>query len=342
MSTKKYKVAIFIGRFQPFHNAHLKIVLLALQVAERVIISIGSSHRPRTLTNPWTAPEREEQIRQVLASEGIDINRVKFISNRDYMYNNTKWAGEIYSHALMAGATDDKDTVLIGHYKDAGSFYLDMFPMWERHLVDNFYGANAIDIRYNLFEDVNYKSNIVSNKMQNILGDWVHTDNYANLREAYEFNKKYQEPFKDLPFKPIFVTVDNVVIKSGCILLIKRKFNPGKGLWALPGGFVNADEKIVKSAIRELKEETKIAVDKPVLERNIVQVKVFDHPYRSLRGRTITHAHLIDLGIGELPRVKASDDAAGAYWIPLADAYRMEEEFFEDHVDIIFSLTSRF
>ena len=336
-----YKTAIYIGRFQPFHNGHLKTVQIALQKANQLIIAIGSSNRPRTIKNPWTELEREDQIKQVLHAEGIDLSKITFIHNRDYMYNDTHWVSEVYSHALLAGATDDKQTMLIGHFKDDSSYYLKMFPKWDLVTVPNFYNANSTDVRKNLFE---WKENNVpvSQEMEKILGTWIMSPEYSTLKEEYDFIQKYKAQFASLPYPPIFVTVDTVVIKSGCVLMVKRKHNPGKGLWALPGGFINADEKIVKSAIRELKEETKIDIDKPVLERSIVDVKIFDHPYRSLRGRTITHAHLIDLGIGDLPSVKAADDAEMANWIPLSDFYKMEDKMFEDHWSIVYSMTSKF
>ena len=145
-----------------------------------------------------------------------------------------------------------------------------------------------------------------------------------------------------LPYPPTFVTTDNVVIRSGHVLLIKRRYNPGKGLWALPGGFLDVSEKIEDGAVRELKEETRINITKKELRKSIVESKVFDHPNRSLRGRTITHAYLYDLGYGQLPEIKANDDASGAHWVPLSEAHRMEEFFFEDHYDILVQLTSKF
>ena len=48
----KYDLAVFIGRFQPFHNGHMKVVETALQQSAQVLILTGSSYQPRTPRNP--------------------------------------------------------------------------------------------------------------------------------------------------------------------------------------------------------------------------------------------------------------------------------------------------
>jgi bifunctional NMN adenylyltransferase/nudix hydrolase len=119
------------------------------------------------------------------------------------------------------------------------------------------------------------------------------------------------------------------------VLMIKRRAEPGKNLMALPGGYVNAqtDKSVMDAAIRELREETMIKVPEPVLRGSIVRSKVYDAVDRSPRGRIITHAFLIQLPDGELPRVKGSDDAVKAKWIPISEV--RSEECFEDHYEIL-------
>jgi bifunctional NMN adenylyltransferase/nudix hydrolase len=153
------------------------------------------------------------------------------------------------------------------------------------------------------------------------------------LCSEYDMVKRYKEAWKAAPFPPTFMTVDAVVVQSGHILLVKRGDMPGKGLWALPGGFLNQEETMLDGAIRELKEETKIKVPVPVLKGSVKDSKTFDAPNRSSRGRTITQAFFIDLGMGELPKVKGSDDAEKAFWVPFNEL--VQEKFFEDHAHII-------
>ena len=110
---------------------------------------------------------------------------------------------------------------------------------------------------------------------------------------------------------------------------------PGRGLWALPGGFLNPKETLFDACIRELREETRLKVPEPVLRGSCHSQHTFDDPYRSARGRTITQAFYFQLKNDPkgLPKVKGGDDAAKAFWLPLAelDAKMM----FEDHYAII-------
>ncbi len=64
--TKRYTVAVLIGRFEPFHNGHKANVMQAMELAEHVQILIGSSYQPRTPKNPFKFHERMEMISAVL------------------------------------------------------------------------------------------------------------------------------------------------------------------------------------------------------------------------------------------------------------------------------------
>ena len=165
--------------------------------------------------------------------------------------------------------------------------------------------------------------------------DFAHTDEYRQIIREREFIAEHNKQYAGLRYPPIFSTADAVVIQSGHVLMIKRRAEPGRGLWALPGGYVNAntDKSVEDAAIRELREETQIRVPAPVLRGSIVRSKVFDAVDRSPRGRIITHAFHIQLPDGELPKVKGSDDAEKARWVPIAEV--RSEECFEDHFEII-------
>jgi bifunctional NMN adenylyltransferase/nudix hydrolase len=363
--TYKYKTGIYIGRFQPVHLGHLKTIEVMLKMCENIIISIGSANRPKTIENPWHESHREEMIKTAVlelfepeeyAQLGFRdikpktiLDRIKFQYINDYMYNDNKWAAETYTNALLNGATSDKDTCLFGHFKDDSSYYLNMYPQWSLYTVINYKNINATDVREDFFNTNKLTEESKQKMMSSTIKEvetFITVENNLpdNLFNEFSYLVGYKSAWKLAPFVPSFTTVDALVIKSGHVLLIQRGRNPGKGLYALPGGFLNPDEYIKDGIIRELKEETKIKVSKEELEnlRDKNPIATFDHPKRSKRGRTITHVGLMDLGVGALPEVKAADDAASAQWVPLSMIHKISHKMFEDHFDIIVSLTSKF
>lgn len=123
--------------------------------------------------------------------------------------------------------------------------------------------------------------------------------------------------------KKIAVTVDGVLIDGECILLIKRGNDPFKGLWALPGGFVEYGETTEHAAVREVEEETGLRC---VINRLL---GVYSAPDRDPRGHTVSIVYMMSVREGEM---KAGDDAAGAEWHNLAE---LPEEIAFDHSNII-------
>lgn len=353
---RTYSHAVYIGRFQPVHNAHLESIRRTLEKADRLLLFIGSANRVETVRNPWSFRERESFLRDAiceyfgepLRSERNDLpdesilNRITFLPLRDYLYNDYKWLSEVYAKAVAHGAGEGENTLLVGCDKDDSSYYLRMFPRWTLELIPYLYDLDSTDIRRHLFEGETITGETVQPSTERFLNGWIGSAGSERLCEEYFYYRDYLKSWESAPYTPIFTTVDALVIKSGCLLLIRRGFQPGKGLWALPGGFLNPDEHIIDSMVRELKEETRIRVPKGELREGVRDVRVFDHPRRSLRGRIITHAHLVDLGIGPLPEVKAASDASGAHWVPLADVMQQESQFFEDHFDIIVNMVSRY
>lgn len=337
----QFNYIVFIGRFQPFHDGHLGILNRALSASERVIITLGSADRPRTIKDPWTVQEREVMIRRMLSAAQNEC--VYFISVKDQLYNDQKWVASIQQsvESLILANTPSQShqansVGLIGHIKDESSFYLKMFPQWELLEVENETDLNATDIRTNYFTlDASATINGLPAPVSDYLVEFAKTKTYQDLRGEYDFIEAYRSGWERAPYPPTFVTVDAVLVHSGHVLMVRRKASPGKGLWALPGGFLNQGETIQNAVIRELREETRIKLPEPVLKGSIKDQAVFDHPNRSLRGRTVTHAHYLEFPYGELPKVRGADDADKAQWVPIAKLYEMESMMFEDHIDII-------
>lgn len=89
------------------------------------------------------------------------------------------------------------------------------------------------------------------------------------------------------PDRP-FVGVGAVIVHDGNVVLVRRKYEPLKGTWSLPGGAVELGETLEECVAREMQEETGLDVRVgPVIE-------VFDRISRDPEGRVHYHYVLVD------------------------------------------------
>ncbi|MEM9568061.1 MAG: bifunctional nicotinamide-nucleotide adenylyltransferase/Nudix hydroxylase, partial [Cyanobacteria bacterium P01_E01_bin.34] len=292
------------------------------------------------IKNPWSAAVRELTILSCIKPEYRE--RVQFVRVRDRLYSDNLWLTDV-QQKVIGIAEEDSRIAIIGYRKDSSSYYLDLFPQWTYIPTDNFKGINSTDIRNAYFSQSSETEFflLLPQGTQQFLQDFREQPLYQRLTEEYQFIQSYKSAWSQAPYPPTFVTVDAVVVQSGHVLVVRRKAKPGKGLIALPGGFLQQDETILDGMLRELREETGLKVPRPVLQGSIVGDHVFDNPGRSLRGRTITHAYFIQLKAGKLPPVKGSDDAEKAWWMSLSDLHGHEDTFFEDHFQIVQHFVSR-
>lgn len=336
---------VFIGRFEPFHNGHAAVARHALGQAKKLIFLVGSADTPRTTRNPWTVAERSVMIRAALDDVAT---RLLMRPLRDHLYNEAQWIAAVQRAVQEAikddGGAADARIGIIGQEKDASSYYLQEFPQWPLVSVRHTETLSATELRRYLFEAATGEGRGALRMLQASLPGAVfdmleafrrNGSTYSRLVNEYRFIESYRDAWAKAPYPPTFVTADAVVVHSGHVLLVRRRAEPGKGLWALPGGFVQQDEAVLAACLRELKEETRLKIPLPVLRGSLKGGHVFDHPDRSQRGRTITHAFHFDFPAGELPAVKGGDDAEKARWFPVSEALDMAPQLFEDHLSIL-------
>lgn len=330
-----FHAAVCIGRFQPLHEGHLAMIRATLAAAPIGVVVVGSAFRARSPKNPFTWQERASMLNNALSKE--EQSRIRILPIRDY-YNTPRWAQAVQEGvAKLVGAGS---IALIGHLKDASSHYLHHFPDWNFLPMDRHLPVDATPIRDAYFAETPLPTEWLPATTLEFLRMWAQQPEFAALRQEWEMLRDYRKAWEAAPYPPIFSTVDAVVTCQGHVLLIRRGRAPGKGLWALPGGFVEPAETLYHSAVRELQEETNLSVTPDTLHRSLRAVKVFDHPDRSQRGRTITHAHYFELDQLDqldqpLPAIEAGDDAAQAQWIPITKLPMMESGFMDDHFHIL-------
>lgn len=332
-STHPFDHAVVIGRFQPFHNGHAALLQQALASAPRVLVLLGSALQARTSKNPFSWEERAAMISATL--DDSERKRFSFVPLRDY-YDDRRWVAA--ARAAVAHWSGNSGRIaLLGHLKDASSYYLQRFPDWQLLEVPQQGDIDATAVRA-LYFDVDDAAvrlallqPLLPLAVSHYLQGWAHLPHYAALRTEQVALEESRKQWGSGPF----ITVDALVRAADQVLLVQRGRSPGKGLWALPGGFLEARERVLQGAMRELREETGLALLGSTLEGALAGTAVFDHPDRSLRGRTITHVHYFDLGEAYPPQVAGADDAAVARWFALDQLASMEQQFFEDHFHIL-------
>lgn len=371
MTTQSPDFGVTIARAQPVTEAHGLLVAHAmsrLSPTGKLFLVNGSSFAaPRWDYVPFREFERIEMwMRNLTDSQKA---RVEFINQKDYG-NMATWATKL-REKVMARIGDEKARVaLIGCAKDAPTgYYLSQFPDWESISVPVMLGGlSATPIRDRYIRDENwhqfeeYARPYLPAGTMSFLQDFRRTNEFAKLLAEKTFMVDYNKQFYDAeevalakaegrrprwgaPYPVTHYTADSVVIQGTKLLMVQRKGYPCKDLWALPGGHCG-DDIAVDAAIRELREETKIAVPEDVLRGSIVGSKVYDDPNRSTRRRTVTTAQFIHLtprikpGMDAKtalahPKVRAADDAKKARWVEADWVENNRELIMEDHWKIL-------
>lgn len=332
--------AVVIGRFQPFHDGHLSLVKQALDAAPDVVVVIGSSFQARSPKHPFTWQERAEMVR--LAFPEADRRRLHCVPVRD-SFDDARWIAAVL-HAVVGALADNPAAgpatiTLVGHARDATRDYLDAFPDWRLHRAADVPVRRASLMRDALFAAPAIALDELAGELPpgsvDFLRAWATGPHFDALAQEAELLRQYEASWASAPYPPVLVTVDCVVKCGRHVLLIRRGQAPGKGLFAVPGGFLEPRETTQQAALRELDEETHLDLPPATLRACLNATDVFDRPDRSARGRTITHGHFFDLGERELPALRADDDAAAAEWSLISELPAREDLFLDDHFQML-------
>ena len=130
MIDKKYDIVVYIGRFQPLHNGHVRIIQDISQLAEQVIVIIGSKSNPVTIKNPFSYEERVEII-----ATSTHVIYMQVYGVEDYDYDDFKWISEVTQ--IVNNECDEQKLkiAIAGYNKDESSSYLkycDLFSKFHR------------------------------------------------------------------------------------------------------------------------------------------------------------------------------------------------------------------
>lgn len=374
---------VLIGRFNPFHLGHAYVLKQAMMTSKMVIVLIGSAGAARSPKNPFKFAERKAMIEKwALGIESDCILRI--LPVRDFASNNV-WIKSVQAtvKSAMTSVCLERNIILTDVYitgsdRDDSTWYLNAFPQWKPDLVPAMQHnpGHSSDLSASSVRKILYESDLqdddlaaLSAKLPQATIRFIDTfimhrrDVIDALRVQYHAIKDGKAKWAGSPFPVTFQTADAVIIQSGHVLLIRRANQPGYGLWALPGGYVNQNERIRDAAVREAEEETGIRlttgknaveITKKMLDGSIRAKELFDDPNRSERGRIITMAYLMRLDdTKSLPKVSGQNvpyyesngkeivETMDAQWKSLEWVSENPELIFEDHSQIIETMSAK-
>lgn len=324
----KFSLLIYIGRFQFLHNGQIAVMKAALEQAEHLLILIGSSNRSRDIRNPFSYAERRSMIQETLDELGLS-DRVSIGHLPDTVYGNG-WFNQVVSEATMIKRPSDKPVGLIGHDKDATSYYLKKFPQLEFVPQPLYEGLHSTDMRRKYFTCGALSGTDTSIPVINWVDKWYSSDEYSRLQAEFKFVENYQITWPER----IYNTADAVVTYDKKILVIRRGGHPGKGLLALPGGFVNTNERLINSSLRELEEETNVTLTSECCVNSFL----CDDVNRDVRRRIISNAFHFAPDYLDVSLIQAKDDANEAFMMDIREFLNQPTQIFSDHWFVVKAL----
>jgi bifunctional NMN adenylyltransferase/nudix hydrolase len=153
LDVKTRYVKVMIGRFQPFHLGHLKVLRAAIATSDHTVVVLGSAHSPRSLKNPWSGLEREQMIRSALRPKELD--KLTFVWQTDIPQSDAAWVASVKKAvreaAVSALGLADLKYTLVGCHKGADTYYLELYKGWKLDLISKNEAINATDIRREYF-----------------------------------------------------------------------------------------------------------------------------------------------------------------------------------------------
>ena len=265
--TPTHDLAVLIGRFQPFHNGHLSLLKQALDAAPRVVVVIGSAFQARSPKNPFSWQERAEMIR--LALPEADRQRVLFVPMRDH-FDDERWFAEVRQEvdaalsaqgaAPGASSTGWSATSRTPRATTCTASKAGRCKRWSACTPRARSAVRAAIFAARRTHREALARAVPASTLAFLRAWMARAAASTPLAQEWELLRQHDASWAAAPYPSVLVTVDCVVKCRDHVLLIRRGQAPGKGLFAVPGGFLEQRETTLQSALRELEEETHLAL----------------------------------------------------------------------------------
>ena len=326
-------LAVCAGRFLLPNAANLALVRQALAAAPRCVVFIRRAHMASSPANPFDADARASMLHDALAED--ERLRTEFVPLRE------RWDDQLLLRDMGAvtGGQHHVTWIVAGQ----GPVEPEDLPTgWSLQQTAAGDGdAQAVAWLEQLYAAEDPARGLAALQgslpagSAAFLREWIRKPTFATVRDDWRQIAHEKRQWSVAPYPVVLVTVDAVVHAGGHVLLIRRGRSPGRGLWALPGGFLEPREPVMLAALRELVEETGLPLSLREMKQRLKGMRVFDHPERSQRGRIITHTYFFDLGDMAPPAVQGGDDAAVAQWVQVSRLPDLESQLHDDHFHML-------
>jgi len=180
---------LMIGRFQPFHNGHLKLAYQILKECEELIIAVGSSQFNYTFSNPFTAGERIYYIHDSLVESKIDLRRVYIVPILN-LENNAIWVQHLKSMLPKFDSIYSGNKFVLELLSHTSEIFSVRNPIFY-----NKNDCNGTNIRMNIVMDKKWK-NFVPNAVYKIISD---LDGIQRIKVLFETQRDGTGEIKQYP-----------------------------------------------------------------------------------------------------------------------------------------------
>ncbi len=169
--------ALFIGRFQPFHNGHLAMVKRILGSHDEIIVGIGSAQYSHTGENPFTAGERYEMIKRVLDAEGIHNYHIVPIPDT---HVHSVWVSHIRSLMPHFDVVYSNSDLVVRLFREHG-VKVSSPPLVDRERLA------GTEVRRRMLEGETWEADVPK-----AAAEYIHEiDGIARIRETHKYSTPY-------------------------------------------------------------------------------------------------------------------------------------------------------
>jgi nicotinamide-nucleotide adenylyltransferase len=109
--------ALFLGRFQPFHCGHFRVIENVVKEAEYMVIAMGSAQKSHSNSNPFTSGERYEMISRTMKAHGIRNYHIVLLED---INRYSLWVSHVVSHSPKFDVVYAHNPLSIRLFSEAG------------------------------------------------------------------------------------------------------------------------------------------------------------------------------------------------------------------------------